>query len=488
MKYVSKENMAEILTGIAQKIGQGGSGVNPILIVTAPTGSTVECTNGSDTLTATESSGTWTFEIPRLGDWAVQVSKTVSGQGYSNIEVVKVDTVRIYELDTSFTKRYGYRIKKSESNPSTAVEYLYDAVGKAPARMNFSSGIFDYGDWGNIWFITNNRPCMLKNDGTVDYYLNPNDYSKKADGTASDVANDNYAGNAMSEIPLVWVKRYEDDEYIYEIVCPIQQDDSFKAYAHTRADGSISDVFYYSIFAGSGTTSKIRSLSGKVLPKLSASFATEVNACKANGSGWDTVSWSQYSLIRTLLTLIGKSTNSQAVFGYGNSNGSGNDSARLSTGTLNSKGQFYGYSTNSSQVKALHIEKLWGDEWDVITGYIIKGGKVYVKMTPEGNGYTDNDVNEYTDAGVSYSSTISEAYISRMKCSHLGLIPTHLSGSSSTYFCDATNINTGVLSVGGRVYGPPDTAGIYRTGYEYWASIPWFSCVRLAYLSTSAPV
>lgn len=44
------------------------------------------------------------------------------------------------------------------------------------------------------------RPCMLKSDGTVDYYLDPDDYTKKEDGeTPSDIANVNYNGNAMME-------------------------------------------------------------------------------------------------------------------------------------------------------------------------------------------------------------------------------------------------------------------------------------------------
>lgn len=41
---------------------------------------------------------------------------------------------------------------------------------------------------------------MLKSNGTVDYYLNPNDYSKKEDGiTNSDVANALYDGNTMAQ-------------------------------------------------------------------------------------------------------------------------------------------------------------------------------------------------------------------------------------------------------------------------------------------------
>lgn len=78
--------------------------------------------------------------------------------------------------------------------------YLSDCDNSSytPASMNFETGTFSYGSWKKDEFFMP-RPCMLKYDGTVDYYLDPNDYSKKADGTASDMANTSYAGNAMME-------------------------------------------------------------------------------------------------------------------------------------------------------------------------------------------------------------------------------------------------------------------------------------------------
>ena len=41
-------------------------------------------------------------------------------------------------LGVSNNKIYGVRINKKDSNPETRCEYLGDAIGKKPARMNFS--------------------------------------------------------------------------------------------------------------------------------------------------------------------------------------------------------------------------------------------------------------------------------------------------------------------------------------------------------------
>ena len=102
--------------------------------------------------------------------------------------------------------RYGIKISKSDSGKASRVTYIYDAVGMTPAVMNFSEGTFNYGSWGNVEFVKNNYPCMVKYDGTEDYKLSPNDYTKKEDGTtASDVANTDYAGNAMAAFKGGWL-------------------------------------------------------------------------------------------------------------------------------------------------------------------------------------------------------------------------------------------------------------------------------------------
>lgn len=55
--------------------------------------------------------------------------------------------------DFSSVERYGVKISKANSNPAGAMEYLYDAIGKQPAYMDFATGNFNYGDWANAFFI-----------------------------------------------------------------------------------------------------------------------------------------------------------------------------------------------------------------------------------------------------------------------------------------------------------------------------------------------
>lgn len=104
------------------------------------------------------------------------------------------------DYDATQTRTFEMYINNSESNPANKVTYPVGSYNQnaTPGKMNFSTGRFDYGNWFEAFFMP--RPCMVRYDGTVDYYLDPNDYTKKADGmTPSDITNMSYSGNAMME-------------------------------------------------------------------------------------------------------------------------------------------------------------------------------------------------------------------------------------------------------------------------------------------------
>ena len=49
---------------------------------------------------------------------------------------------------------------------------------------------------------------MVRADGTPDYRLDENDYTKKEDGTASDVSNTSYNGGAFSWLAKIYKQEY----------------------------------------------------------------------------------------------------------------------------------------------------------------------------------------------------------------------------------------------------------------------------------------
>lgn len=367
------------------------------------------------------------------------------------LDAVKADTTGILQAlqdaDGKFSnvKRYGVKINKADSNPDTRVTYLYDAVGMNPAKMNFTEGTFDYGDWGSIFFVAGNYPVMLNADGTEAYKLNPNDYSLKEDGTASGITDASTALNAMSAFPKMYLCQYEVGNYEYIIVSDTRVDSSYHDDAYRRADGTVADIMYMPIYGGSYDGAKLRSLSGKVL-MYSTNAQTEMNRAAANGSIWTIIPWCRRNLINSLLTIISKSENSQAKFGQGESTGYlegdvANNYGHLPTGTLDDKGQFFGYSDTTHEVKVFHMEKYWGNRWDRLAGYICDHGRIKVKMSPPynvtGAGYTDTLVDACTTNGYQ-----KDQYMTRW-----GRFPKTVGASSSTYLCAYYWINLTIVAV-----------------------------------------
>ena len=75
-----------------------GGGLSPRIVVTATTGSTVTCTKGGTTLTATEVSGKWTFNLNDFGTWTVNA--TLGGK--SATKDVDVVWAQVYEITLLF--------------------------------------------------------------------------------------------------------------------------------------------------------------------------------------------------------------------------------------------------------------------------------------------------------------------------------------------------------------------------------------------------
>lgn len=363
---------------------------------------------------------------------------------------------------------YGIMIDKNNSDPSARITYTDDAEGMTPAHMDFQNGVFDYGDWENAFFVKNNRPVMLSPDRTVAYELNHNDYSKKLDGTASDIYNTATNLNAMSEFPIIWLCQYEVGDYEYILVSNVQINDNYNAYAYTCADGKIAKYMYLPIYGGSFDGSKIRSLSNKPL-MTDETAQTEMNYAAANGDGWTIIPWCRRNLINSLLLIIGKSENTKSVFGRGNVQGLGKI---LNSGELDKKGQFYGYSDTTHQVKIFHIEKWWGDRYDRIVGMISHYGIAKVKMSPPynltGAGYIDTLVNFPSSNGQQKDTRMTE----------YGRFPITVGASTSTYTCSHIWISSNItaIAIAGGMFTNNDYASANTIALNSSAGIKGYYC------------
>lgn len=332
---------------------------------------------------------------------------------------------------------FGYDLVKSTSGQDARVTYPADVDNAAfdPAAMNFSSGIFDYGGWPDTAgekFMP--RPCMLKYDGTVSEYLNPDDYTKTVSGTPSQVANTSFEGNAMMEWPKIYTKRWLENG-VYHFRCsdvPIDAD--YDCWSNYDKNDNQIDYFYTPIYFGSSVSNKLRSISGQS-NYVNNTAQSEINLAVANGNGWYTEFTADRLLIQDLLVMMAKSTNTQGKYGSGRS-ASGNNSA-IGQGTMNTKGMFWGSADQTSGVKVFGMENWWGNIWRRIAGWINANGTQKIKITwgthDSSTTPTFNlDGNGYIPVSGAIPAGTSGGYISDTVDLKFGRIPYQTSGSATT--------------------------------------------------------
>ena len=517
-----------------------------------------------DSTNPVTSGGVYTFVTQGLND---KVDKE-SGKGLSTNDYTNADKAEVATIDDKYPKAwdvevsqaeydalpntkyvtdgdpdkpiiYGFHIDPDESDPSDAVTYLMDAVGMEPAKMGTTA--FNYGSWKNAFFMP--KPCMLKYDGTVDYYLDPNDFTKKVDGTASDVGNINYAGNAMMEFPKIWFKfeagTADGEGYFY--VSNQKVDNSYRCWCNMDADGNEIDHFYVHIYNGVIYDGKMRSLSGmKLTPwsttaySSSATYAVnsvvnydgkmwkcvtaveiaeefdstkweqfafngntdgtqEVNSATANNttakSEWYIDTWCDRVLITALLYLMGKSLNLQATFGRGIDSGSQTAAEAYVTGAANDKGLFYGSTSNGNTVvKVFGIENFWACKWHRTAGLIgnSSGGYSYKMTASTADG---SSVSGYNSNGNGYLTTTfnrpTSNYVKLMEFGAHGALPLNTtSATSMTYYCNYFYTGAGFALVGGNsFYGAYCGFYVYLSyafGIRNWSFAAALSCKPLA--------
>ena len=387
----------------------------------------------------------------------VQMGETYCYKAFpiNNVGLVGYSASNESKFTTKDYWLFGFVLDQNESDPASMITYIEDNEGYQSAYMNYDTDKFNYGSWENAWFMKV-KPCMLNYDGTVAYYLNPNDYSLKEDGTASDIANASFGGNAMVGIPKTYWKIVDNGDNTANIYFSNKKvDEDFHCWSHIDNNGNEIDYCYMPIYNGYSDGTRLRSLSGKT-PLNNQVGTTEINLAKSNNLDdniiWYTEVYSDRVLINLLLLLIGKSTDSQTIFGYGYcTGGSASSNTAINTGTLDTKGLFFGKNdTSKTGVKVFGIENWWGNQYRRIAGYINNKGTQLVKLTfgqfdgSTINGY-NTDGSGYISIGCTPTGT-SANYISKMTFTKYGLIPTVMKGSSTTYYTDGMSFDNSTAS------------------------------------------
>ncbi len=341
-------------------------------------------------------------------------------------------------------KYYGVKIAKSVSDPVTALTYTDDAEGMSPGWDN----------WKDTPIFSGIKPCVLK-DGVVQYYLNPNDYTKRADGGASTI-NSTTAGDVMIEIPKLGYKMTSDSNYHYINVTDDPEAEGYCYLAHSKNSPGDCDYIYVGAYLGCVSSSKLYSISGQTLT-VNTTLTNFRTYATARGSNYELFSFYPLTLLQCLFLLIYKNRNSQTALGQGYTG----DSDRQTTGTTNSNSFNYGSTSTTSSVKFLGIEDFWGNCFYWVDGLYNNSSRqlcTYYKNFKN----TDSGASPDYTLATGVSSNISNYISDVIGTNNGGFVPKATSGSNSTYYCDYGYLYASCCALFGGRWSDGARAGAFQ--------------------------
>lgn len=369
---------------------------------------------------------------------------------------------------------YGFVEHMNVLSPTERIEYIGANANYTPLTVNKSTGEANYGSWADFPVLVGNKPWMVRSDGTPDYRLDENDYTKKEDGTASDVANTSYDGGAFAWIPKIYKQEYMlGNDRVVKF--SMSKKDGFEPVGFIDPDNNELEGVWIPMFYGSIVSDKMKSISG-VQPCYNKTTAAEKTAIDAFGSRAKFFGGAIVQTITDLLIMFGKSTNSQAV--YGNGNCSGYDTSLTPTMGVKQNaviggGQFYGTSDSKSLNKILHSIVLGSyQQWmrDPYTLLVNGRFKVSKNYAYDVTGAT------YHDTGISLPKVLKDNGDQNTGIFYphkyqtvpgFGVVPVHpCKGSTTTGGCDGLWQNVEIVAVARR-FGNCDSgthAGVRSLG------------------------
>lgn len=253
-------------------------------------------------------------------------------------------------------------------------------------------------------------------------------------------------------------------------------DEDYADWSFINNQGDEVDHFYTPIYNGANVSSVLRSMSG-LTPINAQTGTTEITYAKANNLSdnvlWYTEVYADAQLINYLLILMGCSTNTQETYGNGHYTGESSASNLLKTGTMDTKGMFWGTNGTGSGVKVFGMENWWKNQWRRYAGHVNVKGTQKIKLTygtQDGSTTTgyNTDGTGYITIGATPSGT-SGGYISKMYFTRYGMFPQVASGSETTFYCDGLWFNNSQIDYAYR--GGLSTDGLRCGAFAVFLSV-----------------
>lgn len=297
---------------------------------------------------------------PVEADYPIKAELTKSSSGQVLVELIfnyKEDGAQNSTSD--YTKKDYITVtlmkddSKMETNPTGAFTWLDDAVGMTMQQIMEFLGI---------------TPMVLSSTGDEKFKLNPNDYTKQANGTTADrpLGND-----TMVKFPVRGIKRWKNGSVSFL---------SITDNPNAEAQGFIYTTFYYGnkrlteFYLGAydayEANKKLYSYHD-VAPKVNTTLTQFRNLAKARGAGYQLVDGYMIDYLQACYLMVHKSADCQTTVGNGRTSTSAIVSGLADKFGMNNELATDEQKKANGAVKCLGIENLWGNVWNWVDGMYI---------------------------------------------------------------------------------------------------------------------
>ena len=296
---------------------------------------------------------------------------------------------------------YGFIEHNAILAPGERIEYIGLNRNYKPITVTMGGG-YALNDWADFPWLKANRPYMVKSTGIPDYRLKEDDYTKKEDGSNSDVANTSYDGGAFAWAMKIYKREYmAGDDRI--VMFRFDKADGFEPIGFVDPDGNELEGAWIPMFYGATTgeteSETMRSISN-TQPQHTVATAAQKTAIDKVGNRAFFFGGALVNTLVDLELMFAKTTNLQAAYGQGNC--SGYDASQTPTmGVLRNNvvggGQFYGTSDGKSLNKIFHSIVLGSYQiWCRDPYVLLVNGRYKVspnyKYSLTGEGYLDTGI------------------------------------------------------------------------------------------------
>lgn len=382
----------------------------PRIVVTAPTGSTVTCTKGSTVLTASEVSGTWTFDVPDYGTWTINAVKGSE----SASDTVGVTEVKQYNVSLSYTHIYGVQWDGTATTTLSRTDKAADFTDPVPA-VNNGSGSSPF-------------------DGLYPW---------------SGMVKEERTGGTMVKIPKFWYKITQNGNGVKIQIAEGPVEGFSVSPAHMdRGDGKGERDYVY--VGRYHCASDYKSKTG-VKPVARITRSSARSSIHNLGTNIWQCDFAMRFTIWLLYIVEFADWDSQTKIGYGCGNNSATenmgytDSMQYHTGTSQASRGTYGCGTQYRW-----IEGLWDNVYDWCDGCYYDSNGLNIILNPS----SFSDSSDGTLAGSLTSGYTSALSVKSVSGIFPVFVPSASSGSTTTYVPDNWEFTASnpCLTVGGAYY------------------------------------